>query len=71
MKRENSHLLCGLVIRLVHSGILAMHLASFPGSSPAFCCILYIKWYMYAKNAGEDPGNEATSSIVPSLMHIA
>ena len=31
--------------------------ASFPGSSPAFCHILYIK-------AGEEPGNEAKRTVV-------
>jgi len=37
-------------------------LASFPGSSPAFCCILY-------KKAGEEPGNEASEPWQGYLTH--
>ena len=35
------------------------YLASFPGSSPAFCCILYCM----RQKAGEEPGNKAMDTI--------
>jgi len=49
---------------------LLQRVASFPGSSPAFCCILYKKrpvLYSMRQKAGEEPGNEASKGCVFGL----